>query len=115
MKKALFSLAICALVTANSYAYKIRVHNDTKHNLQSWIYYGGAGVCSPGGFLIEAKKNRSYDGPGGCCFAEIKFQKTSGGGWYTFDIPGKFLGMRCKSTKVRVKENKDGSLTLEQG
>ncbi len=130
MKKYMFFLLL-ALVATQASAYKFSVYNSSKkYPIKVLVYYAGEGYCSQDQFnvspdtihTISVSKCCAISGsvrPTGGKKAEAWTKWIAGGGkkgkrpkgnkWYNF----RTTGSDCKSHKIWVYFNPDGTLTPE--
>ncbi len=114
MKKHLLLIA-SLFVAGNVSAYSFSIKNFTPQSIQVKITYGGPGLCSPDTLALNPWTGRKK-GTVACCPKDVKVRKTSGtntGTWYDFSPSRTGGGFSCKSSKMKVTENQDGSLNLE--
>ena len=114
MKKYLLLIA-SLFVAGNVRAYTFTIKDFTPQSIQVKITYAGAGVCSPDTKSLKAWTHRNVS-VGGCCLKTVKVRKTSGTNtatWYKFYPSRTGAGISCRSSKMKVTENPDGTLNLE--
>ncbi len=115
MKKHLL-LIVSLFVVGNASAYSFKVKNHTKEKIHVLVEYGGEGVCSPDSKSLVGWTTRTIS-TGACCLKKVEVKKTSGtntGTKYTFYPSRTGFGISCRSDKMKVTENPDGSLNLER-
>ncbi len=114
MKKLMLALISMSMVGSIG-AYEVKIKNHTKESIQVFLTYGGPGICSPDTKSLQAWTTRTVS-TGGCCPIDVKIRKTSGTNtdtWYNYYPTRTGFRLSCKSSKVKVTENPDGSLNTE--
>lgn len=128
MKKQLFFLVISLLVVANASALVpfrtgFSVRNETKYPIMVGVKYSQIGICSDDYFIVRPGETRKQLSEKDCCSKSIRAQKiikysvnepAKVGKWHEFFPKYTGFGQSCRYNLVVIKENEDGSLTMER-
>lgn len=103
----IFIIVLISLITSSiSFAYDIKIINETDSVMSVKVSYGGAGVCSPDTWKLPAKSTIKRDVGGCCAESPVKFSAQSGtykGKTFKFNPPRTGFGLSCRDWTAKVK------------